>query len=102
MMKVLIKRNVRPENLERLTDLLLDLRAAAVRQPGYVMGETLVRGENPVEVLAIGTWLSPEHWRAWSTSQQRLELEAMVTSLLIGDAEVLVYSIAHDAVSMED
>jgi len=102
MMKVLIKRRVRAENYQSLMGLLLDLRAAAIRQPGYVMGETVVRGEDPMEVLAIGTWLTEDHWRAWSTSQQRHELEAMVTPLLVGEAEVSVYNVPQDAASEED
>ncbi len=101
MIKVLIKRNVRPQDYQSLFGLLLDLRAAAIRQPGYVMGETVVRGEDPIEVLAIGTWLTEEHWRAWRTSQQRNELEEMVNPLLVGDAEVSVYQVAQEAVSEE-
>ncbi len=96
MVKVLIKRYVRAHDSDRLIGLLLDLRAAALHQPGYVSGETVTRGEDPVEVLAIGTWLSEDHWKAWSTSEQRHELEDMVTALLVGEAEVGVYNIPHD------
>ena len=84
MIKVLIKRHVKAEDYQRLIGLLLDLRAAALRQPGYVSGETVVRGEDPVEVLAIGSWLTGDHWKAWSTSEQRHELEDMVAQLLVG------------------
>lgn len=93
MIKVLLKRRVKPENYDKLIELLKDLRGVALHQPGYVTGETLVRGEDPVEVLAIGSWVSQEHWRAWSTSQQRIELEDMVTPLLVDRAEITIYTV---------
>ena len=93
MIKVLLKRRVKPEDYDKLIELLKDLRGVALHQPGYVTGETLVRGEDPVEVLAIGSWVSQEHWRAWSTSQQRIELEDMVTPLLVDRAEITIYTV---------
>lgn len=96
MVKVLIKRYVRARDSSRLLGLLLDLRAAALHQPGYVSGETVMRGDDPVEVLTIGEWLTEDHWKAWSTSEQRHGLGDMVTPLLVGEAETAVYNIPHD------
>jgi antibiotic biosynthesis monooxygenase (ABM) superfamily enzyme len=93
MIKVLLRRRVRPGNYERTIGLLRDLRAAALHQPGYTTGETIVRGQDPIELLVINTWLSEEHWRAWSTSQQRIELENMITPLLEEAPEAAVYRI---------
>lgn len=91
MVKVLLTRRVKPENYRTLLGLLRDLRAGALHQAGYVTGETLVRGENPIEVLAIGSWLSETAWRAWSTSQERLEIEDMINPLLESKETVAVY-----------
>jgi antibiotic biosynthesis monooxygenase (ABM) superfamily enzyme len=96
MIKVFIKRFVKAENCQTMMRYLLDLRATALHQPGYVMGETLARGENPVELLTIGTWISEEHWKAWETSPERLELENMVESLMEGDIQTAVYSIPEE------
>jgi quinol monooxygenase YgiN len=96
MIKVIIKRKVKPQNYTRLVGLVRDLRAAALHQPGYITGETVVRGNNPLEVLAIGSWLSERHWRAWSTSQARNELESMVEPLLTEKAETTVYDIPEE------
>lgn len=93
MIKVLLKRRVKPDDYNKLLDLLKDLRGVALHQPGYLTGETLVRGEDPVEVLAIGSWVSEEHWKAWSTSQQRIELEDMVSPLLVERPEITIYSV---------
>ena len=91
MIKVLLIRRVKPENYHRVMGLLADLRAAALHQPGYVTGETIVRGEDPMEIMAIGTWLGEEYWTAWSTSQKRLEIEDMISPLLEGRAHASVY-----------
>ena len=97
MIKVFLKRHVKAENYRTMMLYLLDLRAAALHQPGYVMGETLIRGENPVELLTIGTWISEEHWKAWETSPERLALENMVDPLMEGDIEATVYSVPDEA-----
>ena len=93
MIKVFLKRRVARENYRRLLELLTDLRSLALRQPGYVLGETLIRGTDPVEVLAIGTWISEEHWRAWSTAQRRIEVTDMVSPLLVGAVETTIYNV---------
>jgi len=99
MIKVLLTRRVRPENYGRVLGLLTDLRAAALRQPGYVSGETVVRGEDPIEVLAIGTWLAEEYWTAWSTSEERIEIEDMMAPLLGGEPRASVYHTAQEELS---
>ena len=91
MTKVLLTRSVKPENYQRVFGLLKDLRAAALHQPGYVTGETVIRGEDPIEILAIGTWLSEEYWTAWSTSQERIEIENMIEPLIVGKTISAVY-----------
>lgn len=93
MIKVLLKRRVSPQNYKRLMGLLSDLRALALRQPGYVSGETLIRGTDPLEILAIGTWISEESWNAWKTSQKRIEISDLVNPLLVGEVETTVYRV---------
>jgi antibiotic biosynthesis monooxygenase (ABM) superfamily enzyme len=97
MIKVFLKRRVKPENYRTMILYLLDLRAAALHQPGYVMGETLVRGENPLELLTIGTWISEDHWKAWKTSPDRMALENMVDPLMEDEVETTVYNVPDEA-----
>ena len=96
MIKVLLTRRVKRHNYPRVIGLLTDLRAAAMRQPGYVTGETIVKGEDLMEVLAIGTWVGEEYWKAWSTSQARIEIEAMIDPLLEAHPDVAVYHPAQE------
>jgi quinol monooxygenase YgiN len=96
MIKVFLRRFVMGENSQTMMQYLLDMRAAALHQSGYVMGETLVRGENPVEILSIGTWISEEHWKAWATAPARLELESLVDSLMEGEIQTAIYRIPEE------
>lgn len=94
MIKVLLERCVRKENLSKLLATLEDIRAASLRQPGYVTGETLIKGTDPLDVLVISTWISESHWNAWTTSQERIMLNDMINHLIEGEAKVNVYRMA--------
>jgi heme-degrading monooxygenase HmoA len=93
MIKVMLERKVPKENFAKLIGYLIDLRTAALHQPGYVSGETLIKGENPVDVLVISTWISEDHWKAWTTTEQRIDLYNMIDRLLIGDMKVNIYQV---------
>jgi heme-degrading monooxygenase HmoA len=92
MIKVLQERRVSKENYGKLLEHLIDLRAAALHQQGYLTGETLVKGDNPIEVLTISSWISEDHWKAWTTSEERIELNDVIDRLIEGEARTSVYS----------
>ncbi len=94
MVKVLQERLVKRDDSQRLLERLQDLRAAALSQPGYVTGETLFKGVDPVAVLVIATWISREHWEAWETSEARMSLNDLIMPLLLEEPKTGVYSIA--------
>ncbi len=93
MIKVLVERKVAPANYAKLISHLTDLRAAALHQPGYLSGETLVKGEDVIDVLTISTWVSKEHWQAWTTSKQRIELNDVTESLTEGSSRISIYTL---------
>lgn len=92
MIKVLLERQVKKENYGKLIDHLMDLRAAALRQQGYISGETLVKGNDPIDVLTISTWMSEEHWKYWTTSRERIQLNDIIGSLIEGESKVNIYN----------
>ena len=93
MIKVLQERRVKKRNFAKLIANLNDLRSAALHQPGYVTGETLIKGKDPIDVLVISTWISEDHWKAWTTSEERIEINDMVNSLIDGDAKISIYEV---------
>jgi heme-degrading monooxygenase HmoA len=93
MVKVLIRRQTKENTEVEVHDSLVEYRVAAMRQPGYISGETLVSTSNPREILVISTWHSLEHWKAWQRSEQRAKL-AKLLEPLIADEQVTSYYIA--------
>jgi len=93
MIKVLQERRVKKRNFAKLNANLNDLRSAALQQPGYVTGETLIKGTDPIDVLVISTWISEDHWKAWITSEERIELTDIMNSLIEGETKISIYKI---------
>jgi len=93
MIKVLQERRVKKRNFAKLIGHLNDLRASAIHQPGYVTGETLIKGSDPIDVLVISTWISEDHWKAWTTAEERIELNDIINGMIEGEARVNIYDV---------
>lgn len=89
--KVLIRRHFKQGHTSEIVSLLNDLRAAAMRQPGYISGLTLMEPENPNAMLVIGTWQTLEAWNRWKANAQRTRLEAMLDIYLEGPTQYDAY-----------
>ena len=83
------------EDAERLMGVIVQLRNEAMKQPGYVTGETLVNNEDPTNILVISTWNTPESWDAWDTSEARTRItREMMMPLLREPYTVNIHSFA--------
>jgi heme-degrading monooxygenase HmoA len=91
MIKVVISRQIKEGAETKVQEMLMDLRAAALHQPGYVTGETLVSINDPHNILTVGTMTSLEHWKAWRESEQRIELANLLRPFLVKDEEFSIY-----------
>ena len=91
---VLIKRVVKPgENAKLLLPHIIELRALAVKQSGYISGETFFNLERPEECLVIGKWTTLEHWQKWKNDPRRTELDQNVEKHLGAKTEYNIYGI---------
>jgi len=90
MIKVVMERRCKPGNERSLASLLVDLRAKAMRQPGYVTGETLIRLDEPAFYITIGTWTRIDAWKAWEGNEERFELTRIIDGLLADDPKTYV------------
>ena len=80
--KIIIKRRVPKDKEAQLLPLLIQLRALATAQPGYISGETLRNIDDAEEYLVISTWQSLEDWKRWAASKQRAEIQDKIDALL--------------------
>jgi heme-degrading monooxygenase HmoA len=80
--KVIIRRKVTPGKQRDLLPLLMELRAKAMSQKGYISGETLKGISDPDEFLVISTWNSFEDWKAWENNAERGNIQAEIDRIL--------------------
>ena len=79
--KILITRSIGQEVAPVVRPLIVELRAHAMKQPGYISGETLKCIDRPGEYLVISTWESVADWNKWLASQERKILEEKIDSI---------------------
>ncbi len=91
MIRVMIERRCQSGKEKQLRDLLIELRMAALRQHGYISGETLREADDPANFAVISTWTTLEYWKAWQTARQRLSIEEMMAPLLTAPRKVRVF-----------
>lgn len=89
--KILIKRSIGQDVAPILRPLILELRAHAMKQPGYISGETLKCIDRPGEYLVISTWDSYDDWHSWLNSGERRELEHKIDSITGKGTEYSTY-----------
>ncbi len=91
---VLIKRVTKHgDNAKVLLPHIIELRALAVRQPGYISGETFFNLDRPEECLVISRWTAIEHWQKWIQDARRMELESNLERNFGTKTEYSIYGI---------
>ncbi len=90
--KVIIERTVTADNQGEVAELLKELRAKAVLQPGYISGETLFSVDKPGTHVVISTWESFREWKAWDKNPERKEISAQIDKLLKAKSKISIYA----------
>ena len=74
-----------------LIEAIRELRNEAMKQPGYLTGETLVNTEDNRNVLVITTWRSVKDWSTWDKAKLRVNLTQAVHPLLSEPFSIRTY-----------
>ena len=91
---VLIKRLAKDgANAKVFLPHIVEIRALAVRQPGYISGETFFNLDCPEECIVISKWTTIEHWHEWQKDPRRLELNNNMEKHLGATTEYNIYGI---------
>ena len=93
MVRVVIQRHLKEGKKGDLMPLLRELRATAMHYAGYITGETLAGTGDPSIISVLSTWRSPEDWKAWEKSEQRIKLYKKIESLLVEKPKVSIYQV---------
>lgn len=94
MIRVIIERHCRPDKVAEMESQLIDLRTTAMRQSGYISGETLHSVDDPTLWLVISTWVDINAWKLWGTSSERRQNMQSLEPLLAVPEKVSVFNFA--------
>ena len=91
--EVMIKRNIKQgPQAKKLVPLILQLRALATYQPGYISGRTLYNMENPEDCLVVSEWQTLEDWHVWQKSRKRSEIQEKIDALTGEPTDYSIYA----------
>ena len=91
--KIFIKRHFKEGHQEKGIQRLHTSRERALRQPGYISGETLVNHYDGACVTVVSTWQSVDDWVSWQNSSDRHNNEEEIESLLDKPTTYEIYDI---------
>ena len=97
--KIIIKRKFKRPLVQENLRAIEALRIPALKQKGYVSGETLVNSEDHREVVVLSTWSDFDVFNTWSNSQERAKLENELTPHLEGPAKISAFMLGADAIN---
>jgi heme-degrading monooxygenase HmoA len=91
--KIFIKRYVKKGKAQEAVELLKDVRSHALKQPGYISGETLINHYDPCNITVISTWQTIDDWIRWQESDERSAKEDQLESLQDGPTTFEIYDL---------
>ena len=91
--KILIKRHFMDDSAKQAFALLNNFRHDAIKQPGYISGETWINHYDPCQITVVSTWQTVEDWIQWEESDEREAHEANLTDTLKFPAQFEVYDV---------
>ena len=95
MVRVIVEHFLKSgEDAEKLVAVIYQLRAEAMKRPGYITGEAIINSEDPANVLVISTWNKEEQWRAWDKSELRISITKQMLPLLREPYKISIYNFA--------
>jgi len=94
--KIIIKRTVKENKAKEMIPLFRQMRSLAVKQPGYISGETLKSLDRPETFVVISTWDSSAAWEQWLLNKERQKLQGKMDSFLTAKTEYEMFQFGLD------
>ncbi|MGD8739709.1 MAG: antibiotic biosynthesis monooxygenase [Desulfobacterales bacterium] len=91
--KIFIKRFVKKGKTQEAVELLKDVRSQALKQPGYISGETLINHYDPCKITVVSTWQTIDDWVRWEESDERSAKENQLEGLQEGPTDFEIYDL---------
>lgn len=91
--RIFIKRYVKKGKTQEAVELLKDVRSQALKQPGYISGETLINHYDPCNITVVSSWQTIDDWIRWQESDERSVKEDLLEELQEGPAKFEIYDL---------
>ena len=91
--KIFIKRYVKKGKTQATVELLKEVRSQALKQPGYISGETLINHYDPCKITVVSTWQTIDDWIRWEESDERSAKENQLEGLQEGPTDFEIYDL---------
>ena len=92
MVRVVIEHKIKgPEYLDKAIEVIREIRNEAMKEHGFITGETLVKVDDRLKMLVISNWETRESWDAWDKSPKRIALNPKINELLSEPFTVSIY-----------
>ncbi len=89
--KELIERTVLAQHEAAVLEQIRMLRGEALRQRGYMYGETWRDADDSLKIMVVSVWGTREHWEAWERSEFRRRTEERLAPMLASSVTVRVF-----------
>ena len=73
--KIVIERKFKEAVVPETLEIIDEIRVKALRDRGYIGGETVVNVDDDREVLVFSAWSSVDDWKTWYEKKEWEELE---------------------------
>ena len=91
--KILVERKFKDTPSDSDIDTIHKIRVLAMKQKGYIGGETLINYIDNKEVVIIAQWADVELWNRWINSKERKKLEQELCPNLAEPAKIRVFGL---------
>lgn len=79
---VIIKRDFRMDQTEKLIPLLKELRLLSGEQPGYISRTTYSKTSDSGELIVVTHWETADDWNRWQNHKKAKELQWRIDSII--------------------
>jgi heme-degrading monooxygenase HmoA len=90
--KIVIERKFKEAPTEDDLRVIDEIRIKALRDRGYIGGETVVNADNSREVLVFSAWSSVDDWNSWYTKKDWENLEKTLAPHLEEPAKIRIFA----------
>ena len=89
--KIVIERKFKEAVVPEFLQIIREIRIMALRDRGYIGGETVINVDDVREVLVFSAWSGVDDWKTWYNNKEWEELEKKLAPHLEESAKIRIF-----------